>query len=100
MSSPNAPEQVGGEGQPPRVERLFFALWPDDELRQTLKHHCKPLLRHSGGRPVALDNLHITLAFLGSVDSGQRQCVGAGSGVLSIRPRNLRNSLEASSKAQ
>ena len=58
-----------------KVQRLFFALWPDDELRQCLKRHCKELLRHAGGRPVQLDNWHITLAFLGSVTAEQQACV-------------------------
>lgn len=59
----------------PKTERLFFALWPSDEVRQAIKHNCKSLLRHTGGRPVAVENWHITLAFLGSVDAAQRQCV-------------------------
>lgn len=73
MSSPS-PEQSSNP-RPGEVERLFFALWPDDEVRQAIRRHAKDLLRHSGGRPVVLENLHITLAFLGSVDAAQRQCV-------------------------
>jgi 2'-5' RNA ligase len=69
MSSPE-PRQT-----PPEVQRLFFALWPSDALRQELKRHCKHLLRHGGGRPVAVENLHITLAFLGAVTAEQRACV-------------------------
>lgn len=88
MSSPNPAnadkQQLTGENQRPRVERLFFALWPDDAVRQTLKHHCKPVLRHSGGRAVAIENLHITLAFLGSVDAAQRQCVEQAAAAISL----------------
>lgn len=73
MSSPS-PER-GPNPRPGEIERLFFALWPDDEVRQEIRRHAKHLLRHSGGRPVVLENLHITLAFLGSVDAAQRQCV-------------------------
>ena len=47
--------------------RLFFALWPDEEQRHALEHACAKAVRHSGGRPVPLSNLHVTLAFLGSV---------------------------------
>lgn len=57
------------------VQRLFLALWPDEELRQQIKRHSKVLLSHGGGRPVALENIHITLAFLGNVDASQQACV-------------------------
>jgi 2'-5' RNA ligase len=52
-------------GAPPR--RLFFALWPDDEQRAALVQGSGRIVRHCGGRPVPASNLHITLAFLGSV---------------------------------
>jgi 2'-5' RNA ligase len=58
-----------------KPQRLFFALWPDDDFRQQLHRHCKSLLRHAGGRPVPTENQHITLAFLGNVDALQRQCI-------------------------
>lgn len=58
-----------------KTRRLFFALWPEESLRQQIKRHSKSLLRHGGGRPVSLGNLHITLAFLGNVDEGQQSCV-------------------------
>lgn len=64
MSSPETPQ----------TQRLFFALWPEDGLRQDIQRS----LRHWGrwgGRPVAPDNLHITLAFLGSVTAETRQCL-------------------------
>ena len=58
-----------------RPQRLFFALWPDDILRQQLVHRSKPLVQAAHGRPVPAENLHITLAFLGNVDARQRDCV-------------------------
>ena len=58
-----------------RSQRLFFALWPDDTLRQQLVHRSKPLVQAAHGRPVAVENLHITLAFLGDVDTDQHECV-------------------------
>lgn len=63
------------DNRKPKTQRLFLALWPDDELRQQIKRHSKALLRHAGGRPVALENIHITLAFLGSMDANQQACV-------------------------
>jgi 2'-5' RNA ligase len=49
------------------ARRLFFALWPDETQRRELEHACAKAVRHSGGRPVPVPNLHVTLAFLGSV---------------------------------
>jgi 2'-5' RNA ligase len=71
MSSPQANEAGGWKA----VERLFFALWPSDEVRQAIRRSCKFPLHHCGGRPVAQENWHITLAFLGSVDEERRVCV-------------------------
>ncbi|MET0985081.1 MAG: RNA 2',3'-cyclic phosphodiesterase [Steroidobacteraceae bacterium] len=46
--------------------RLFFALWPDDATRAVLARAI-PLLG-PGGRAVAVENLHVTLAFLGTTE--------------------------------
>lgn len=45
--------------------RLFFALWPDEHTSMRLRTWALALSRRHGGRPVALDDLHLTLAFLG-----------------------------------
>ena len=58
-----------------KTRRLFFALWPEERLRQQILRHCNNLLRHGGGRPVAPGNIHFTLAFLGNVDAKQQACV-------------------------
>lgn len=49
------------------TRRLFFALWPDEAMRQAMAHATRKAARASGGRPIADGNLHVTLAFLGSV---------------------------------
>ena len=41
--------------------RLFYALWPDDAVRTDLQR----LQVNLQGRKTPLDNLHVTLAFLG-----------------------------------
>ena len=41
--------------------RLFYALWPDEEIRNRLA----ALQSHVNGRKVVPENLHMTLAFLG-----------------------------------
>jgi 2'-5' RNA ligase len=62
------------QSQRPTLQRLFLALWPDEAIRRRLVE-CFPLLRGCGGRKVPLENLHITLAFLGSVDADTRACL-------------------------
>ena len=49
------------------TQRLFFALWPDAAARAVLAAAVTEPVRLSGGRAVAESNLHVTLAFLGSV---------------------------------
>ena len=53
------------------AQRLFFALWPDEEARSALARATAKAVRHCGGRPVPAANLHATLAFLGSVPQGR-----------------------------
>ncbi|HTE40886.1 MAG TPA: RNA 2',3'-cyclic phosphodiesterase [Steroidobacteraceae bacterium] len=45
--------------------RLFVALWPTDELRRAMEERTRPYA--ASGRPIPAANLHLTLAFLGSV---------------------------------
>ena len=55
------------EAPAPSARRVFFAFWPDEAQRRAIEHAAGKALRHSGGRPVATANLHVTLAFLGNV---------------------------------
>ncbi|MGA2548923.1 MAG: RNA 2',3'-cyclic phosphodiesterase [Burkholderiaceae bacterium] len=48
--------------------RLFVAYWPNDETRRAFSHlqeRLRSRLDCLGGRPIPLQNLHLTLAFLG-----------------------------------
>jgi RNA 2',3'-cyclic 3'-phosphodiesterase len=45
--------------------RLFFALWPDDSTRAALAACARTVVAQTGGREVAAESLHLTLAFLG-----------------------------------
>ena len=47
--------------------RLFFALWPDDEVRRQIAAETDELITATGGNPVPAVNYHMTLAFLGSI---------------------------------
>ena len=55
------------DGPAPSARRVFFAFWPGEAQRHAIEHAAGKTLRHSGGRPVAAANLHVTLAFLGNV---------------------------------
>jgi len=57
-------------------QRLFFALWPDEGVRATLDQSAGELLGKRVKRVVA-SNLHITLAFAGSVSGAVRSCLEA-----------------------
>ncbi len=49
------------------TRRLFFALWPRDADRVALARAMVPALAGVHGKPVPVENHHLTLAFLGSV---------------------------------
>jgi len=56
------------------VQRLFFALWPDDEVRHALAQSARALF----GKRIRLvleANLHITLAFVGPATAEVRDCL-------------------------
>ncbi|MGE8658298.1 MAG: RNA 2',3'-cyclic phosphodiesterase [Achromobacter sp.] len=48
--------------------RLFYALWPDTALADTLASWAARAQPHSKGRPMRTETLHMTLAFLGAVE--------------------------------
>lgn len=48
-------------------QRLFFALWPADELRRNIEAQTQAFARHTGGRLTPARNFHVTLLFLGEV---------------------------------
>jgi RNA 2',3'-cyclic 3'-phosphodiesterase len=52
------------------LKRLFFALWPDDQTRQRCidLQHILPI-----DNPVASNNLHVTLVFLGQINQETKQ---------------------------
>lgn len=54
------------------MKRLFFALWPDDETRQKIVQFDQ-LLTDSKLKKIRSKNLHVTLVFLGNIESEQEE---------------------------
>lgn len=58
-----------------RTKRLFFALCPGRGPRGAMHKVARALQKQTGGRLVRFENLHLTLAFLGSISEEQQQCL-------------------------
>jgi len=56
------------------MQRLFFALWPDQSLRSRLNRLVRELPEHAGQHHHP-DDLHMTLVFLGAVAPEQQACI-------------------------
>ena len=48
--------------------RLFFALWPPVETAGALHRWASEVCAESGGKATLMENIHLTLAFLGEAD--------------------------------
>lgn len=70
------------------MARLFFALWPDTETRNSLLKIID-ILPADCGRLVSANNLHITLVFLGDVSTEKAECVMDRVRQLRIKPVTL-----------
>ena len=69
-------------------QRLFFALWPDAGVRAALEATGKSLLGKRVKR-IPAANLHLTLAFAGSVTSRVRRCLETAAGDIRQAPFDL-----------
>jgi len=56
-------------------QRLFFGLSVPDPQRRALRSVRDACTRHTGAHPVAAENFHLTLVFLGSTNAEQRHCI-------------------------
>jgi RNA 2',3'-cyclic 3'-phosphodiesterase len=61
------------------TRRLFFALWPDDGARAAIAALAREQI-YQQARRVAAENLHITLAFPGSVTARVQACLEEAAG--------------------
>ncbi len=66
-------------------QRLFLAIWPDAALATRLHDLACQALAPGQGRAIEAGNLHLTLAFLGTIDQAGRACIESGAG--DHRPR-------------
>jgi 2'-5' RNA ligase len=73
---------------PPEGRRLFFALWPDAALQRAL-YKLGRAIAAPGGKPMAAHNLHITLAFLGTIDADKRSCMENAADAIHLPPFEL-----------
>ena len=64
-------------------QRLFFALWPDDETRGAFARLASTGLAPANGRLIAPSNLHLTLEFLGNLEAELRERVELAADTLS-----------------
>jgi RNA 2',3'-cyclic 3'-phosphodiesterase len=72
-------------------ERLFFAIWPPDSVREQMTQRLDTLGElKNRGRRVATGNLHLTLHFLGNWSVQQIPCLIQQAECVSFEPFELR----------
>lgn len=71
------------------MARLFFALWPGEAARGALAALARETARDCGGRAVAGNRLHLTLAFLGEVPAGRVGAVRGAAAAVSAAAFDL-----------
>lgn len=59
----------------PISQRLFFALWPDPETARAIWEVAGQLVSKVQGRRLSPEQIHLTLAFLGSINTDKTQCM-------------------------
>lgn len=60
-----------------KTHRLFFALWPTEEVRQSIVEIFARLPRQIQGRIIRPQNLHATLHYVGQVTESTKDCMHA-----------------------
>ena len=69
--------------------RLFFALWPNEGVREEISN-CLKLLPPNSGRVVPRYNWHITLHFIGNTTFAEKNCLHNQAKKLRAKPFDLR----------
>lgn len=68
---PGMSSQRSAAAAGPARRRLFFALWPEADVVSALSDWARQAQALCGGRTMRPDSLHLTLAFLGAVETGR-----------------------------
>ncbi len=68
---------------------MFFALWPDDEVRAGLGRWTLEAHAMAGGRVTQVRNLHLTLAFIGETDVRRIPELAAAAAGIRLTPCEL-----------
>ena len=71
-------------------KRLFFALWPDDRQRETLRNTMSPVARQVEGSAVYRGNWHVTLVFIGDVPANRIAELQAATSGIEVEAFRLR----------
>nr|VFJ72107.1 MAG: 2'-5' RNA ligase [Candidatus Kentron sp. FM]VFJ72202.1 MAG: 2'-5' RNA ligase [Candidatus Kentron sp. FM]VFK19694.1 MAG: 2'-5' RNA ligase [Candidatus Kentron sp. FM] len=87
---PQRRREKRNDAMKPDHRRLFFALWPTEAVRRTLRALVEESTPSLGGQPVPAENLHVTLAFLGAVDGARQSCLEKAAGQIDVPPFQLR----------
>lgn len=74
---------------PAATRRLFFALWPSQALQEQMHRLARDLVRSGGARLIPAEKLHLTLAFLGSVDAAREACYEQAADAVRAEPFTL-----------
>ena len=76
--------------RPVKDVRLFFALWPDDEVRLKIANNLDRFnLNQNKSRLVTNSNLHLTLHFVGNTSIAEMECLDAQARLVNSRPFDL-----------
>lgn len=68
--------------------RLFFALWPDESVREAISRYTR-LLPPDIGRVVPRYNWHMTLHFIGNTTFVEKDCLHSQAAKLEAKPFDL-----------
>ena len=71
-------------------KRLFFALWPDERQRETLRSTISPLARQVEGSAVYRGNWHVTLVFVGNFPEDRIEALQQAASEVQTEPFRLR----------
>jgi len=72
------------------MERVFFALWPDDEVRSALYSIAQNWRETCGGRLTRRENLHATVSVIGNVEPRQFSLLKEMTAAMACEPFSLK----------